>query len=275
VGGLPWGWLIHQEHRPRLVTVLASRFAASGANAVLPLLGFGGDVSRLLWLAPRRRTVGLAALIVDRLVYAAAGGLVVLFLSVTVLVALPLPGWLTGLGIAAAVLTTLLALAGALMAGRGNLGTRVSALLGRWRRLGELVMHAGEHLDAELRRIIKGRGALCATLLAHVTGRALLALEVYAGMHVLGIDVGVPGAAVMAAVPVTLSLVTSWVPSQLGVQESAQAMVAAALGLDPAAGVALVLLQRIRQIVFVSLAGLLFVTMPGAEASRVRDLRES
>src|SRR6187549_515086 len=51
---------------------LASRFAASGVNALLPFFGLG-EASRLLWLPRGERSPGLAALVVDRLLFLAAG----------------------------------------------------------------------------------------------------------------------------------------------------------------------------------------------------------
>ena len=54
-----------------------------------------------------------------------------------------------------------------------------------------------------------------------------------------------------------LSLVFSSVPSQIGVQEGGQAVIASALGLSPTLGVTLVLLQRFRQVAFASVVPLL------------------
>ena len=57
-------------------------------------------------------------------------------------------------------------------------------------------------------------------------------------------------------------MVGSFVPGQIGLQEGASALVAAALGIGPATGIALVFLQRLRQLVFVPLAGLLIAVVP-------------
>ncbi|HEY3494277.1 MAG TPA: hypothetical protein VGK73_06310, partial [Polyangiaceae bacterium] len=60
-------------------------------------------------------------------------------------------------------------------------------------------------------------------------------------------------ALVLAVVPIALSFFFSSVPGLIGVQEGAQTLVASALGLAPAAVLALVLLQRFRQLVFAAL----------------------
>lgn len=70
-----------------------------------------------------------------------------------------------------------------------------------------------------------------------------------------------PAAAlVFAAVPMLLAFAGAVVPSQLGIQEGSQALVARAIGIEPATAVAVVLLQRIRQLVTAALAWLLIAT---------------
>jgi glycosyltransferase 2 family protein len=264
VGALPWAWLIRNAPRPRLATAVVSRFAASGANAVLPLLGFGGDLSRLAWLLPVHRSAGLAAMLVDRLTYIAATGVFRAALSMAVLATDSLPPLLGILALAGSALAILVALGAAWLLAHGGVAARSSSLIARWRFTRQLLGPAA-HLDAELRAIFAARRSVVAALAAHVVGRTILALEVYAGLHVLGADVGLGPAAVLAGVPLVLGLAVSWVPSQLGVHETAQALVAAALGLDPSLGVALVLLQRLRQVLFVSVAGALFIAMPARQ----------
>jgi hypothetical protein len=268
LAGLPWAWLTPAEHRPRVAGALASRFAASGANAILPVLGIGGDLSRLAWQPPEGRTAGLAGLVVDRLIYAAANGLVLLLLSAFVLVVLPLPVWTTTVGLCGAALLLAVAVSSVFLVSRGRLASRLLGWLKRAsRRFAGLP--EGAALDGELRRIVGARGALALAMTTHVGARVLLTLEPYAALRALHIQPGLPAVALLAVTPLTLSLVTGFIPSQLGLAEAAQAGMAAALGLDPAIGVALVLLQRLRQIAFVSIAGLLYVTLPARRATPI------
>ena len=92
--------------------------------------------------------------------------------------------------------------------------------------------------------------------------RLLLAAEIYAGLRILGARVGIMGTLIFIAIPVGLSVIGTFVPGQIGLQEGASALVAAALGIGPATGIALVFLQRLRQLVFVPLAGLLIALVP-------------
>lgn len=91
----------------------------------------------------------------------------------------------------------------------------------------------------------------------HLIARLLFALEIYAGLRLLGLPAGWRETSIFAAVPIALSVAGTFIPGQLGLQEGVQSLVAAALGIGPAAGLMLVLLQRVRQLLFVPLSGLL------------------
>ena len=62
----PWAWLLPPRQRPGWEQTLAGRFAASGANALLPFFGLAGEPCRLLWLEPSARAEGLAAIVTTR-----------------------------------------------------------------------------------------------------------------------------------------------------------------------------------------------------------------
>src|SRR5262245_56978118 len=49
VMALPWRLFLPREVRPSLIGTVSSRFAATGLNAMLPLVS-AGEASRLLWL---------------------------------------------------------------------------------------------------------------------------------------------------------------------------------------------------------------------------------
>lgn len=102
----------------------------------------------------------------------------------------------------------------------------------------------------------------------HVLGRAVLGVEVYIALWSLDAPTLVRHAVVLATVPVVTSLFASAIPSQIGVQEGAQALACAALGFDPALGLALVLLQRLRQLAFVPLTPLLIAGARSRNAER-------
>src|SRR6185369_11932183 len=75
LGALPWAGLLPREARPTARGLLAGRFVASSANAFLPFFGLAGEPARLFWLRRERRAEGLAAIVLDRVLYNTSNGL--------------------------------------------------------------------------------------------------------------------------------------------------------------------------------------------------------
>ena len=275
VGAVPWRKLLPDWARPSWGATLTSRFAASGINALLPFFGLG-EASRLLWLPRGERSPGLAALVVDRLLFLAAGMpiLVIAALAATRVPAVPHSYLLAVLDQRERHLH------------RGCRGRRRrrarppgrQAALGadhvrrpahrrhrqrRARRRRPTDDGAVDPVDRGLHSLLTGaRAPLAGGFALHICARLLLAAEIYAGLRILGAPVGVLGTLIFIAIPVGLSVIGTFVPGQIGLQEGASALVAAALGIGPATGIALVFLQRLRQLVFVPLAGLLIALVP-------------
>jgi hypothetical protein len=254
--------------RPSWGATLASRFAASGINALLPFFGLG-EASRLLWLPRGQRSPGLAALVVDRLLFLAAGMpiLVVAALAATRVPAVP-HGYSLAVLISAAIISTAVAVV-AVAAARGRLVGKL-----RWMLVvfgvpptpaagGKSDGDGVDPVDRGLHALLTGaRAPIARGFALHLCARLLLAAEIYAGLQILGARVGALGTLIFIAIPVGLSVIGTFVPGQIGLQEGASALVAAALGIGPATGIALVFLQRLRQLVFVPLAGLLIALVP-------------
>jgi Lysylphosphatidylglycerol synthase TM region len=270
VAAVPWRELLPRPSRPSWNATITSRFAASGLNALLPFFGLG-ETARLLWLQRGERTPGLAALVVDRLLFLAAGIPLLLLaaLAATRIPAVP-HSYHIGVLISAAVIAIAVA-AVSVGAARGRLMGRLRwALLvfGVPPRIGPSTADGVDPLDRELHAMLNGsRAPLAGGFALHLCARLLLAAEIYAGLHILGAHVGPQATLVFIAIPVALSVIGTFVPGQIGVQEGATALVAAALGIGPATGIALVFLQRLRQLVFVPLAGLLIALVPNGPRS--------
>jgi hypothetical protein len=116
----------------------------------------------------------------------------------------------------------------------------------------------GRRVDGELLSILRRKpGRLALGVLTHMLGRSAILFEAYVALELMGVSFRAADAIVLAVVPIGLSLFFSSVPSQIGVQEGGQALVAGALGMSPSVGVTLVLLQRFRQLVFAGVAPLL------------------
>ena len=278
LSGLPWAWFLEQRHRPRARAAIASRFAASGANSLLPFFGVAGEPCRLLWLPSSARAEGLAAIVVDRLLYNSTNGL-----------------WLL-LGAAAALTTRLPALASGLAAAVGValFGLSLLALraIVRWkmarglqrilrRVLGNAYRdpEVAARVDTSIARLLEpeARPVLVRGLLWHSAARVVSGVEVLVALWSLRAPTTLAEALVLSSVPLATSIVASSIPSQIGVQEGAQAFVCAALGHDPALGLVLVLLGRLRQLAFIPVTLLLLAAArppriaAGAAAGSARE----
>lgn len=255
LAAFPWSWLLEGTVRVRASATIASRFAASGANALLPFFGFAGEPCRLLWLPSHARASGLAAIVVDRLLYTFSGGLFLLFGAIATLqTRLPRSAAALAGSLGAMMLVgTFLVL---LAISRWGIGTRLQGLARRF------LERPGDALGAELDEALRAVGgrpyrSFFSAVVLHFVARVVLSMEVAVALWSINAPTSSSDAIVLASVPVVTSVLASSIPSQIGVQEGAQALVSAALGFDPALGFSLVLLQRMRQLVFVSLAPIL------------------
>lgn len=257
LAAFPFAWLLRGQVSLSASATVASRFAASGANALLPFLGFAGEPCRLLWLPSRAHPSGLAAIVIDRLLYNFAGGLLLL-VGAAVALTTRLSLTVTLMAALIAVFIMLFTVLATLAALRWGIGAGVHGLIGRFLggAYGERAL--GVQVDTAMRALLRRPKALLVRgLSVHVLARVVLGIEVYVALWSLRAPTTVGDAVVLATVPVVTSLFASAIPSQIGVQEGAQALACAALGFDPALGLALVLLQRLRQLAFVPLTPVL------------------
>jgi hypothetical protein len=265
---IPFGVVLPRAARPSLPSLFASRLAALSVNAATPFLGVGGEPVRLLWLPPGARRPGIAALVVDRSAFLAGSAL---FLCGGALAALriALPPTVKALLLVVGATSLGLVIALCAIQRRGGVAAPVARLAGLLvrRRRAALAAHAAS-IDAEVRELHLVRPARFAGAVGlHLLGRCLAALEVLGGVRLLGIGIGLEGSFVLASVPLIVDLAFSIVPSQIGIYEGTNALLAGALGVDPAAGVALAFLQRLRQVVFLS-AGFTLIALRRPRAAR-------
>jgi hypothetical protein len=268
ITALPWPRLLPTALRPGLGATVASRFAASGSNALLPFFGVAGEPTRLLWLPPAGRARGLAAIVVDRVLYNSASALLLL-LAAFASSATRLSGNLRTAAGAIAVLTLLVTLAGGWIVARAGVGQKLSRVL---RKLlgGDRGDRFGVDVDQALQQSLTRNGAaLGSGLLLHFVGRAAMTAETYLALRSLHAPATLAEALVLAAAPIASALFASSIPSQLGVQEGVLTLTCHALGLSTVLGLTLALLIRLRQLVFVALTPIL-LTLPDSEHQRVR-----
>lgn len=266
---LPLGVVLPPEARPSSWALCAGRVAAVAVNAATPFLGLGGEPARLLWLRPEVRSAGVAGLFVDRAAFLFASALFLVGGAAAAALRLPVPEWMkltllgvAGLALGLAVALYLLQRRGAVAMPIARLVCRLSGrlLLRRTKQATDqrtprdrLLAFATE-MDQRIQRthVNRPRRFVVAVSL-HLAGRCASALEVFVGARLLGMEVGAVATLILTAVPVAVDLVFSFVPSQIGFNEGTNALLAETLGFDPAAGMALAFLQRLRQVVFVSL----------------------
>ncbi len=263
IGAISWYVLLPAPTRPSFRAAVASRFAASGANTMVPLFGFGGEPVRLLWMRPEDRAAGVAAIVIDRLLYALASALFLLVGAIVTvrLTAMPSAYAISGvLGAAALFVVTVVAI---WLTARHRMADRIHRLIRRLRRRAAPLAGStfGEDVDRSLEQILERRRHLVLALLAQLLARVVLGLEIYVAFRALGLALPLELALAFAVIPVLLAFVGAIVPSQIGLQEGAQALVASAFGIAAPIAVAAVLLTRSRQVVTAALAWLLIASI--------------
>lgn len=264
IAALPWWVLLPRTVRPAIGGAIASRFFASGANAVLPLFGLAGELVRLLWLRKGARAPGVAAIVVDRLMNAAAAA-TLLAAGLVGLLHLPsLPAGYTRAATIGVIALLSVVAVGSVLATRGGLGARIERLVRKLRNRVDADAQFGADVDAHTRQMLRVRlrGPWVAWAL-HLVSRAAIGAEIYIGFLLLGVPLSWNEALVFAALPVILALAGAVVPSQLGVHEGAQALVAASVGISPTTAVAVVLLLRLRQLAGAAIVGVLLLVRRG------------
>lgn len=265
VSALPWHVLLPPQARPGVLQSVASRFVAAGANAVTPVVAFAGDLVRLFWLPHKAdRPHGVAAIIVDRLTYGAANLVFVLVGAVALVHHAQLPSDYTRMTLIGASVLVVAVIGGVVLVGRFRLVGRIHHLITRLRRKDRDVQF-GDDVDASIERMLRRRPADLALAFAlNLAYRAGITLQIYVAFRLLGIDLAWDETLVFAALPIVIAIAGFLVPSQLGVQEGAQALLAESLGIPTTTAVAVVLLLRIRSLVGGALVALLIATKRSA-----------
>jgi uncharacterized protein (TIRG00374 family) len=260
ISGLAWHVLLPRRARPTPWQSIASRFVAAGANAVTPVVSFAGDLVRLFWLPHKAdRPHGVAAIVVDRLTYGAANTLLVIAgVFALIHVGLP-PEYMRMTMIGMAVLIALVG-AGAILASRYRVVGRVHHLISRLRKK-ERDHQFGDDVDASTHEMLRRKPAALATAFGcNVLYRIAMSAQVVLAFHLLGVDLPWDQAIVFCALPIVIATGAFFIPSQLGLQEGAQALLAASFGIPQTTAVAVVLLLRIRSLVGGALVALLIAT---------------
>src|SRR5262249_37638429 len=109
----------------------------------------------------------------------------------------------------------------------------------------------GRHLDRALSRLGPWRAA--GSLGCFVAGWAVGAAEIYLILHWVGGAVEWPTALALETGSVLLDGMLFFVPAKVGTQEGGKVVLFAALGLDPARGLTVGVVRRIRELTYAAL----------------------
>lgn len=254
LAALPWGVLLGGS-RPRWAAVVAGRFAASAVNVVVPT-GVVGEPLRLRSVGVSHRARAGEALVWDRALYLAASGA---FVATCALLA---PGGAAyraaALGATAAYGAVAASLVGVLQVRplRRIAGER----LARW-------LPAAQQAAA----LRPTWGAGLSGFGLHLAARSLSALEIALAAYLLHAPLSLEAWALAAGALALTGAAFPWVPGQIGVQEAALTGALAAMEFEPTTALAVSLLLRLRQLVFVPLGLALVFVRPAADAAADAD----
>jgi uncharacterized protein (TIRG00374 family) len=246
------GWrFCFSRSRPRLAPLASIRLAGEAFNTMAASVG-GEAVKGMLLRPGVRLDEAVASLVIDktastlgqglflavglvigRLVLALPSGFLELMLWLLVIEAVALGGFV--------LVQTVEAVGRGLTAAARAWWPRLVPRLEPLRRVERTV--AGFYLDHP--------GRLSIALLWHLLAWAVASLEVYTVLRVLGREVSVPGALVIEAFVTAVRFLSFMVPGNLGALEAGTMLVFDAFGLGAGLGLAVSLIRRLRQMVWI------------------------
>jgi putative membrane protein len=264
---LGWAWAFRAD-RVSFWTLARARLAGEAVNSTTPTGSVGGEAVKA-WLIRDRVPLreSLPSVIVAKTTITIAQALFLLF---GILVAWPTlspdASWLLKpmtalLGLEALAVG---AFVYAQMAGALSRGGRMLERIGVMRRA-----HGGlplRRIDQALSLFYRRRPArLGLSIGSHFLGWVASAGETWFILWLLDAPVGVATAIVIEACGTAVRFVTFFIPAHLGALEGGNVGVFMALGLDPAMGMAAILIRRVRELAWIAL-GFLVLGAPGRRA---------
>ena len=252
--------------RPRLVSLFMAKLAGEAVNQLTPLANLGGEPLKAYLLRQQSPTSrGLASVVINKtgqvftgLAFTAVGlSLVILYWDVPQSIPMPIRAGLAALFVAAALL-----LYGVYRKQR----RMFSSLLGFARRLGirldliERRMAKAVRIDENISRFYRHhRARFGLVMLFHACGWMLGACETYVILRALGTGIDFEVAFLITSLTVIINSLFFFMPSNIGVLEGGQVFLFLTLGLDPAVGLSLGIVKRMRKVFWISV-GWLFLT---------------
>lgn len=257
------GWLAaFPRPRPAIPfgQLLAARISGDAVNYVTPTATLGGEFVRTRFLQGQARGTALVASVAVAKLSQTIGQIAFVVLGLGIILdETPLPdaihyGLLGGL---AAVSTGAIVL---LFVQRRGMFAPALRLLQRWglpARAPEL-MRRLQHLDEEITRVhVHGNGSIVLSVAGFFTGWCIGVVEIYLILWFLDVPVNVHRALTIEVLSVAIDGMLFFVPLKAGTQEASKVLIFTLLGLDPAKGLALGILRRIRELTWAGIGLLL------------------
>lgn len=246
-------WASFRAPRPRLPPhrLLEARIVGDAVNYLTPTAGLGGEFVRAHYLRRHASAKALAASVSVAKLTQFAGQ--VLYLAIGL--ALVLPHTRLEPGVRTAMMGGLVLLvAGVVGLLAGQRRGLFAPLLRAVRRLGFVRDRPGladrlARLDAEIAGYHRDGGwAFAWSTLAFAIGWALGIVEMALLLWLLGIEVTLPRVVAIEVLSIAFDSLLFFVPAKAGTQEAGKVLVFTLLGLDPAQGLAVGILRRVREL---------------------------
>jgi uncharacterized membrane protein YbhN (UPF0104 family) len=251
-----WGWALAFPAGERSVSLrrlVAARLAGDGVNYLTPSATVGGELLRIRLLGRDvPSSVRWASVSVAKIGQSVAQAVFILLGLALVLPRITATSRWLGL-IGGTVAAALAVATFVWLVGRGFWATASAAL--RRAKLHGLLRPTwatvGRDLDAVLGRL--GRWRAAGSLACFVGGWTVGAAEIYLILRWVGAGVDWPTALALETGSVLIDGVFFFVPAKVGTQEVGKVALFAAFGLDPARGLTVGLVRRIRELAYAAL----------------------
>jgi glycosyltransferase 2 family protein len=260
---LGW-WAAFPSPRPRIALpqLLAARIAGDAINYVTPTATLGGEFVRTRFLRGQASSTSIVASVAVAKLGQTVGQIAFVVVGLAIILDdTPLPpairhGLLGGLAVLSGLALVLL-----FAQRRGMFAPmlRLAQRLGLSARAPEMIRRF-QHLDAEIARSHgdANRGFLLSSA-SFFVGWTLGVVEIYLILWFLNVPVSVHRALTIEVLSVAIDGMLFFVPAKLGTQEGGKVLIFTLLGLDPAKGLALGILRRIRELTWAGI-GLLILS---------------
>lgn len=260
--------------RPSFAALFKAKLAGDAVSQLTPLANLGGEPLKAYLLKNQApASLSLASVFINKtaqiltgLVFAAFGfALIVFYWDLPHALPRSVQLGLSGILVICALLSWLLyrkqrRLFSSLLALVRRLGVRTDWIESRMARAARIDVHIGQFYQ-------RHKARFAAVLFFHGLGWVLGTCETYVILQALGVDIGFAVALLLTSLSLIINSLFFFMPSNIGVLEGGQVFLFLTLGLNPAAGLSLGIVKRMRKIFWI-FAGWLSLTQMSRSIAR-------